>query len=264
MSATLEDAQLRRTGRRVEPPTVRDVAMDDHVVTRTIWQLTEYRLEHAGAFHDVHDFVGLGVPIEVRIELIRLGIQHRDVAVEEQRRAVERRRTTPLEAGGEEVPVTEGRLLIGGPHDVSQLARGLDGRGRMGVVKQRGRSDEALMPHQLFRIEPTVWTAEDGVPLPRHRTQRVIKRHPGRPRIRMCSVSLLQSGQGCWEAGVRNDEAAPDRRRFVDYSYCTAPAPSRGCQAARFRRAKNATAISPESISATVPGSGLTIVPTSP
>src|SRR5262249_43735424 len=101
----------------------------------------------------------------------------RDVRVEQDRNAVERRTPALLRARRPKVPVLErliGIRLVNGLADPSDR---FDGGRRMRVVEQRRRSGEALVPHQLFRINAAVRLAEDSMTLTGDLTQGVVDRH---------------------------------------------------------------------------------------
>jgi hypothetical protein len=94
----------------------------------------------------------LRVSIEVRVELVGLDVQHRDVAVEEQRDPIERRAPSLLGARGQEMTMPQRRVIVGFPSNVPDTPRGLY-RGRwIRVIEQRRGSHEPLVSHQLFGV----------------------------------------------------------------------------------------------------------------
>ena len=92
---------------------VQNAAMDDQVVARRDRQVAELRLERALPFRDVHDFIALRVAVEVLVLLVGLRVQHRDVVVEQDRRAVERRASAAREPRGAKVAVPQRPVGIG-------------------------------------------------------------------------------------------------------------------------------------------------------
>ena len=147
---------------------MQDVAVDNYVISRHIGEVTVHRFEHPRALGDVHDFVGLRVPIEVRVDLIGLHVEHADVAVEQQRNAIERRAASLPGARGEEVTMPERRVVVGFPLDLTNASSGLDRRRRIRVIEQRRGSDEPFVPHQLFGVQAAVRTTEDRMTLLRN------------------------------------------------------------------------------------------------
>ena len=109
----LHHQQLGRLGAEVEPVAVQDAAMDDEVVALPVRQVPEDRLQGARSLGDVDQLVGLRVPVEMRVVLVRLDVQHRDVLVEQERDAVERRAAAALHLRGAEVAVAQRLVGIG-------------------------------------------------------------------------------------------------------------------------------------------------------
>ena len=177
--AALHDEELGLLAAQVEPPAVQDAPVDDEVVALVERQVAEHRLQRAAALAHVHQLVGLRVAVEVGVVLVGLDVEHRHVVVEEERHAVERRAAALLHLRGAEVPVPERLVGVGLVLRLPQPARRLDRGRRMDVVEQRRRAGEALVPHQLFGVDPAVGLAEGDVPLPRDRAQGMVDRHVG-------------------------------------------------------------------------------------
>ena len=118
-------------------PAMRDVAVNHYVVARLVRQLAVYRLQDTGALHHIHDFIRLRVAKEVRVVGVGLDIQHHDVAVEQQRHAIERGRPAGGHARREEVPMAQRCFRIGFQHEVAHLAGRFVRGGRMRVIEQR-------------------------------------------------------------------------------------------------------------------------------
>ena len=127
--------------------------------------------------NDIHDFIGLTVAVEVCIGHIGLDIQQADIAVEQERHAIERWRSARCYARGQKMAMTQRRVRVGLPHHVAHLAGRHDRRGRMHVIQQRRRAHEALMAHEFFRIQAAVGTPKHGVPFAGIRTERVVDGH---------------------------------------------------------------------------------------
>src|SRR6266550_8101652 len=79
VSAALHDEELWLIPLHVELEAMQNAAMDDEVVSLPKWEIAEHGLQRAGALGDVHDLVSLRVAIEVRVLLVGLDVQHRDV-----------------------------------------------------------------------------------------------------------------------------------------------------------------------------------------
>ncbi len=151
--------------------------MNDQIVTFAVRQVAVDGLQHPATLCDVHALVGLRVPVEVRILFVRFGVVHRYVGVEQQRRPIERRTPAWLHLGRPKVPVLQRRIVISLERQITQPLDRLDRRRRMGVIEQRRRSGEPLVPHQLFGIDAAVRLAKCHVALSRNLAEGVIDRH---------------------------------------------------------------------------------------
>src|SRR5688572_18995261 len=98
MSAALEDEHLRRSAAEIEPIAVQDSAVDDEIVALAERKNSISGLEHSFALAHVNELVRLGVAIEMRVVLVRLAVQHRDVLIEQKRDAIERDAASLLRA----------------------------------------------------------------------------------------------------------------------------------------------------------------------
>ena len=148
---------------------MQNAAVDDDVITLMKREVAVDRLEDARALRDVDALVGLRIPIEVRIRLVRLGVQHRDVVVEHQRNAIERRAAARLHLGRLEVAMPKRLILIGDELHVADPLRRLDRRRRMHVIQQRRGAGESLVAHQLFGVDAAVGLSEGSVAFSRYR-----------------------------------------------------------------------------------------------
>src|SRR3954468_4211182 len=92
VSPALEDHKLGLILRaQVKPISMEDSSMDYEIVSFVERKRTVSALEHAGALAHVDELVCLRVPIEVRVVLIGLDVEHGDVLIEQERHAIERR-----------------------------------------------------------------------------------------------------------------------------------------------------------------------------
>ena len=176
----------------VQAPPMQDIPVDHDVVALAIREVAIGRLEHARPLSDIHALVGLGVPVEVGVELVGLDIEHGDVGVEEDRGAIHRGAAALPGLGSAEMAVPERHVIVLFPHDIAHLPRRLHGGGRMDVVQQRRRPGESFVPHEFLGIQSAVGTPEDGVTLARDLAQRVVDRHQRLPRS-ACSRSMASN-----------------------------------------------------------------------
>ena len=177
VSPALHDEQLGRLAAQVEPPAVDDAAVDDQIVALADRAGRRTRLQRPRPLAHVHQLVGLGVPVEVRVVLVGLDVEHRDVVVEQERHPVQRRAAALLHLRGAEVPVPERVVGIGLVLRLPEPPGRLHGRGRIGVVQQRRGAGEPLVPHQLFGVDPAVGLPEGDVALPGDLPERVVDGH---------------------------------------------------------------------------------------
>ena len=90
VAPALHDEQLGLLAAQIQPIAVHDAAVDDEVVALAIGQVAEHRLQRAAPLAHVDQLVGLRVPVEVGVVLVRLDVKHGHFLVEEQRDPVER------------------------------------------------------------------------------------------------------------------------------------------------------------------------------
>ncbi len=140
VAAAFHHQQLRLLAAEIQAPAMQDAPVNDEVVAFPIRQVAEHRLQRSGTLADVHQLVGLCVPVEVRVVFVRLDVEHRDVLIEEERHAVERRAAALLHLRGPEVPVPQRLVGIRLVLQLPQPPRRLDRGRRMHVVEQARRS----------------------------------------------------------------------------------------------------------------------------
>ena len=177
VSTALKYNQLRLLAGWIELVFMKDSAMDDEIIAFAEGKITVYRLEHARPFAHVNQLVGLRVPVEMRVVLVRLDVQHRDVLIEQERNAIERRAPAFFYARGEEMPVMQRLIGVGFELHLAHPPHRLHRRRRMDVIQERRRSRKPLVPHQLLGVQSAVGLSERDVPLSRNRAKRVIVRH---------------------------------------------------------------------------------------
>ena len=158
VAPALHDQQLGRSG---EAPAVHDAARQHHVVARLDREIPELRFERSRALRHVHDLVSLGVAKEVLVVHVRLGPEHGDVGVEQQRDAVEWASRPSAEGARAEVTVSQGEVVVLLVRRLLAAPHALDRRGRMDMIEQRRRAGEALVAHQLLAVQAAVGAAED-------------------------------------------------------------------------------------------------------
>src|SRR3954468_2191696 len=168
VSAALHDEELWMIPFHVELVAMQNAAVDDEVVALAERQIAEDRFEGPASLGDVDDLVALRIPVEVRVLLVRLYVEHRDVAVEQQRQAIERWAAAALRLRRAEMPVPERVVLVGLVRELLHPLHGLHRRRRMHVIEQRRRAGEPLVAHQLFRVDPALRPAKRDVPLARN------------------------------------------------------------------------------------------------
>ena len=83
--SALKDHELWLLGVQVEAIAVEDAAMDDEVIAFPERELTVRSLENSFTLADVNELVRLGVAIKMRVVLVWLDVEHRDVLVEQER-----------------------------------------------------------------------------------------------------------------------------------------------------------------------------------
>src|SRR6478672_5407227 len=110
--APFHDQQLRRLRGAIEAVAMHDATVDDEIVTLPEGEIAVLRLEVPLPLGDVHDFVRLRVAIEMLVLHVRLDVEHRDVLIEEERDAVERRTAAALRLRRAEVAMPERRVGI--------------------------------------------------------------------------------------------------------------------------------------------------------
>src|SRR5260221_10409216 len=91
MTSDLEHDQLRLLTLEIHPVAMENPAMNHEIVTFSVLEIAVHALENSAALADVHELIGLCVPIKKLVVLRRLDVMHRDVRVEQQRNPVERR-----------------------------------------------------------------------------------------------------------------------------------------------------------------------------
>jgi hypothetical protein len=113
----------------------------------------------------------------MRVVLIGLAVQHRDVLIEQQRYAVQRYAATLPGARRQEMPVMKRLIRICLELHLAHPTHRFHRRRWMDVVEQRGCAGEAFVPNQLLRVNPAVRFLERDVPLPRDFSEGVVDRH---------------------------------------------------------------------------------------
>src|SRR5205085_2777354 len=87
--ATLEDHHFRLFTAEIETVAVENAAVDNEVVALEKRQYPVRCLQRSFAFADVNELVSLRVPVEMRVVLVGLDVEHRDVLIEQQRYSIE-------------------------------------------------------------------------------------------------------------------------------------------------------------------------------
>ncbi len=175
VAPALEDQQPVRLG--VQLIAMQDAAVDDEVISLAVGQLAELGLEGAAALAHIHHLIRLGIAVEMRIGLVGAREQHGDVAIEEERDAIEGRAAALRERRGAKMAMAQGPVGIGLPDQIAQPLDGEHRRGWMHVIQQRGGARESLVPHQLLGVEPAVRLAEGDVPLAGDLAEAVVDGH---------------------------------------------------------------------------------------
>ena len=166
--AALHHQQLGRLGPEIEPVAVQDAAVDDEIVALADRAGRRTRVSSVPApLAHVHQLVGLRVPVEVRVLLVGLDVEHRDVLIEQQRHPVERRAAALLHLRGAEVPMPERLVGIGLVFRLPEPPDRLHRRGRMDVIEQRRGPVNPSCPIELLGVDAAVGLPEGDVPLPR-------------------------------------------------------------------------------------------------
>jgi hypothetical protein len=151
---------------------------DDDVVALAGLDHPVGRLEPDPAGGDVDALVAHGVAVELAGGLGR-GVRHADVGVARQQSA-----PGDQVAAGRQILGAE---VTGGERQVGDQRRGLGGRDRLGlddrrgemtVVEQGGVAGEALLAHQLLRVQPAVGPPELHMSLAGNLTHDAVVRHP--------------------------------------------------------------------------------------
>ena len=133
----LEDQELRLLlGVQVEAIAVENAAVDNEIIAFTERKRAVGALEHALALADVHQLVGLRVPVEVRVVFIGLDVEHGDVLVEQERDSVERGAAALLRARGQEMPVVERLVRVRLELHLAHAPHRFHRRRRMDVVEK--------------------------------------------------------------------------------------------------------------------------------
>jgi hypothetical protein len=94
-------------------------------------------LEDSLPLADINELVSLRIAIEVRVILVRLAVQHRDVLVEKQRDAIQREAASLLRARRQEVTVVQRLVRIGLELHLAHPPHGFHRRRGMNVIEQR-------------------------------------------------------------------------------------------------------------------------------
>src|SRR6267378_1351489 len=157
VSSALECHELGLLGVEVETIPVKNAAMDDEIVALTEGQRAISAFQHARAFAHVNQLVGLRVTVKVRIVLVGLAVEHRDVLIEQKRHPIERRATTFLRARGEEVTVVQRLIGVGLVFRLAHSPHRLYSRWRMNVIEKRRSPGETFVSDQLFGVDPAAW-----------------------------------------------------------------------------------------------------------
>src|SRR5260221_1972389 len=192
---SLDDEQLRLTARRIEAIPVHDAAMQHDVIALAEREVTVLRLDLARPLRDVHDLVSLRVAIEVLVGLVGLDVVHRDVCIDEQRHAIERRASLGRDARRAEMPVAERLVGIGLDAFLTQAPHGVYGWLPVNVIQEGRRSRKAFLTDELLGIQAAIPPAERDVALSGNLSERVIEGHraPYRLPRSSCSRSMASN-----------------------------------------------------------------------
>jgi hypothetical protein len=138
VTPALERDELRLLrGVEVEAIAVENAAVNHQVVAFVKGQRTIGALQHARALAHVNQLVGLRVAIEVRVVLVGLAVQHRDVLIEQEWNPIQGGAAAFLDARGEEVPVVECLIGIGLEFRLTHAPYRFHRRRRMNVIHER-------------------------------------------------------------------------------------------------------------------------------
>ena len=137
VSPALERHELGLLGVEVEAVAVKNAAMNYQIIAFMEGQRAICALQHARPFAHVNQLVGLGVTIKMRVVLVRLAVQHRDVLIEQKGHAIERRAPTFFRARCEEVTVVQRLIGVRFELRLAHPPHRFHRRRRMNVIEKR-------------------------------------------------------------------------------------------------------------------------------
>ena len=121
---------------------MQNAAMDDEIVAFTERKLSVHCLENSLPFADVHQLVRLRIADRSARRSCRLDVEHRDVLIEQQRNAIERRTSALFHLRSQKMPVMQRLIRIGLELHLLHATHRLHRRRRMDVIQQRRRAGE--------------------------------------------------------------------------------------------------------------------------